>query len=424
MIAETNWQKTTLGEIARKDEYGLVDGPFGSNLPASLYVPFGVPVIRGSNLTLGRRRFVDDQFVFVSKETANRLRRSICGANDIIFTKKGTLGQTAIIPPDHQYTVFLISSNQMKLSVNPRIADPLFVYYSVSSAASRQKILRDAEATGVPKTNLRYLRAFPILLPPLAEQGAIARVLGTLDDKIDLNRRMNETLEAIAQALFRKYFVLPTRASLPQGWRSSTLGEHIELRRGTTYKSSLKDRPGPYLLGLSSIRRNGGFRRDSLSTYGGESSAEILLGPGELYVSLKDVTQSADLLGSIARVPSDIQQGRLTQDTVRLLSKNTELPSCYVYQTLRTREYREYCRARATGTTNLGLSRADFLSYKIVIPPADFLQKFDSTVQLLERRCDLNDAESCTLRSLRDALLPKLLSGAVHIDGSTIEARD
>jgi type I restriction enzyme S subunit len=82
------WHKTTLGEIARQDDYGLVDGPFGSNLPASDYTATGIPVIRGSNLTLGEAKFRDQQFAFVSRETANRLTRSICRPDDVIFTKR------------------------------------------------------------------------------------------------------------------------------------------------------------------------------------------------------------------------------------------------------------------------------------------------------------------------------------------------
>lgn len=99
-----------------------------------------------------------------------------------------------------------------------------------------------------------------------------------------------------------------------------TIGEVVSLVRGTTYKSTLLEQPGPVLLGLASIQRNGGFRDDSLKTYGGESKPHQLLVPGDLFVSLKDVTQSADLLGAVARVPASIASGRLTQDTVKLVS--------------------------------------------------------------------------------------------------------
>lgn len=110
-----------------------------------------------------------------------------------------------------------------------------------------------------------------------------------------------------------------------------SLGEVVELIRGTTYKSALLGQPGPVLLGLASIQRNGGFRGDNLKTYGGESKPKLLLGPGDLFVSLKDVTQSADLLGAIARVPASISCGRLTQDTVKLEFGKSKYPSNLVY---------------------------------------------------------------------------------------------
>lgn len=96
------------------------------------------------------------------------------------------------------------------------------------------------------------------------------------------------------------------------------LGDLVSLVRGNTYRSALLGSPGPVLLGLASIQRDGGFRGDSLKTYGGDSAEKLLLRPGDLYVSLKDVTQSGDLLGSVARVPTTVQLGRLTQDTVKL----------------------------------------------------------------------------------------------------------
>jgi len=155
----------------------------------------------------------------------------------------------------------------MKLTVDRRVADPLFVYYFVSSPASTEKIIRDSEATGVPKTNVAYLRNFPIDLPPLAEQRAIAHILGTLDDKIELNRRRNATLEAMARALFKAWFVdfepvrakmescwqrgqslpsLPARlcdifpdrlvdselGKIPEGWSASSLGQEFSLTMG------------------------------------------------------------------------------------------------------------------------------------------------------------------------------------------------
>ena len=146
------------------------------------------------------------------------------------------------------------------------------------------------------------------------------------------------------------------------------LGNIISLVRGNTYKSALlSETEGPVLLGLGSIQRNGGFKCGTWKRYPGNSDSRILLHPGDLYVSLKDLTQSCDLLGAVARVPLAMSEGRLTQDTVKLefnpgLDAKTKL---YTYWSLRTPQYRAYCKARGTGTTNMSLSRNDFLGWDI-----------------------------------------------------------
>lgn len=286
-----------------------------------------------------------------------------------------------------------------------------------------------------------------VQLPSLQEQKAIAGMLGVLDAKIECNRRMNATLESMARALFQSWFVDfdPVRAKLdgraptgidpataalfpahfdrtdehlrPHGWSLSRLGDHVDLVRGNTYKSKLKDLPGPFLLGLGSINRNGGFRDDSLRTYGGESSPKLLLQPGDLFASLKDVTQAADLLGAVARVPAYVLSGRLTQDTVKLVPRDSGISFVYLYWTLLRPEYREYCRGRATGTTNLGLSREDFLNYPVLTPPKPIQAAFDAIESQIESKIANNRAQSRTLAAIRDALLPKLLSGELRVAG-------
>lgn len=182
-----------------------------------------------------------------------------------------------------------------------------------------------------------------------------------------------------------------------------TLADVVTLQRGTTYKSALLGQPGPVLLGLASIKRNGGFRDDNLKTYGGESPAKLTLMPGEIYVSLKDVTQSADLLGSIARVPSHIPSGRVTQDTVKLSFTRNDIPSEFVYWLLRTPFYREYCRARAIGTTNLSLAREDFLAFPVPFPKQRDLTIVEA-LEALESKIELNRRMNETLEALAQTL--------------------
>ena len=158
-------------------------------------------------------------------------------------------------------------------------------------------------------------------------------------------------------------------------------------------------KPGPVLLGLSSISPNGGFRRTNFETYGGDCAKNIVVNSGDIYVSLKDVTQSADLLGAVARLPKDISSGRLTQDTVRLIAIRKDTPWDYIYWLLRTPQYRNFCSRYATGTTTLGLGRDDFLGY----PVPDFTDQRRFIVQALEaieRRHEELSFQSETLESL------------------------
>lgn len=443
-MAGEDWTLRTVEELKASTNGAIAIGPFGSRMKSDCYVPAGVPVIRGNNI--GDTRTLIGEFVYITPELADQLGNAIVHADDLVFPHRGAIGQIGIVPRNSTER-YALSSSLMKLTCDRSQVDPLFIFYYFRSTDGQHELLKNASTVGTPGIGqpLSSLRSIKIPLPPLPEQKAIAAILGALDDKIELNRRMNATLESMARALFQSWFVDfdPVRAKAdgrtpsgmdaetaalfpaqfdhddgffrPRGWTMSRLGDHVDLIRGNTYKSSLKDIPGPYLLGLGAIHRNGGFRDDSLRTYGGESAPKLILRPGDLFASLKDVTQAADLLGAVARVPGEIAAGRLTQDTVKLVPQGSNISMAYLYHTLLRPECREYCRGRATGTTNLGLSREDFLNYPVLIPPPELQQSFDRFESHLEANIANNRLQSRTLAALRDSLLPKLLRGEVRV---------
>ena len=207
----------TVGEIAAPIRNALVGGPFGSDLGTADYVPSGVPVIRGQNLSVGK--FVGGEFVYVSDAKATKLTANLARPGDLVFTQRGNAvlhgGQVAIVPKG-PFDRYVVSQSQMKLSPDPAKVDSEFLYVVFTSGPYRHYLRSNAIVTGVPHINLRLLRNYPLSLPSLAEQKAISAVLGALDDKIELNRRMNATLEAMARALFQSWFVDfdPVRAKL------------------------------------------------------------------------------------------------------------------------------------------------------------------------------------------------------------------
>jgi type I restriction enzyme S subunit len=165
-------------------------------------------VIRGQNLDVGK--YVGGDFVFVSDAKAQKLSANLARPGDLVFTQRGntvlTGGQVAIVPPE-PFDRYLVSQSQMKLTPDTNRVDPQYLYYVFTSRGHKDYLRQNAIVTGVPHTNLGLLRDYRLSLPPLLEQRAIAKILGTLDDKIELNRRMNETLEGIARALFKSWFV-------------------------------------------------------------------------------------------------------------------------------------------------------------------------------------------------------------------------
>ena len=427
----SGWQRTILGALA-KSGHGFVDGPFGSNLPASEYVPAGVPVIRGSNLSLGVCRFSDKEFVFVSDETARRLERSLCGPNDIVFTKKGTLGQVGFIPTKHRFDRFLLSSNQMKLSVNPEKADPLFVYYYVSSPASRVKIIRDSEATGVPKINLAYLRKFPINLPPPGEQRAVARMLGAIDDKIDLNHRTNETLESIARAIFKSWFVDfdPVRAKAngrqpagmetetaalfpasmtrgesetPTGWKCGKVGDIASSTANPVDPRTL-DAETPYI-GLEHMPR----RRVFLDEWG--QAGQVMSGKARfrttdvLFGKLRPYFHKV----GIAPVPG------VCSTDVLAVTPESDIWLPFVLMHLSSDNLIEHANACSSGTKMPRVRWGDLARFEIAIPPERLASTYSRLVSPMLIKATSNVLESRTLAQLRDVLLPKLLSGELRI---------
>lgn len=168
------------------------------------------------------------------------------------------------------------------------------------------------------------------------------------------------------------------------------LADFVTLIRGTTYKGELVGKPGPALLGLGSIQPGGGFRDADFKTYGGDCPQKLMLAPGDLFASLKGATKDGKMIGSVARVPTFVPSGRLTQDTVKLeFLQQDKAIQRYIYWLLRTPQYREYCAGRAMGSAVVALSRGDFLSYPIPslthyrTKLVDLLEDIEERVRLL-----------------------------------------
>ena len=405
------YMETTLSDIADGCKYGFVDGPFGSNLPSSCYKHKGISVIRGCNLSIGKFRYIDQGYCFVDNIVLDKLSRSTARKFDIIFTKKGTIGQIGIIPKNALYNLYLLSSNQMRLRVDISKADPYFVYYYLTQKNIIKKIIRDSESTGVPKTNLAYFRSFPIKLPALSEQQAIAHILGTLDDKIELNRRQNATLEAMAQAIFKDWFVDfgPVHAKMegrqpegmsreiadlfpdrlddegkPEGWEWKTLDSILELCYGKALKASER------IPGKTPVYGSGGIT--------GYHNQALVITPS-IIVGRK---------GTIGSLYIE-HRPFYPIDTVFYVKSDYSIFFCYFI--LKQQKLKDM----NTDAAVPGLNRNNVYRLVFSMPSNIVIEKLDAYIQNIYKKIYHNYSEISILISLRDTLLPKLISGELRV---------
>jgi type I restriction enzyme S subunit len=205
-MAGDSWRYRPVDEIKASTNGAIAIGPFGSRMKSDLYVANGVPVIRGNNIS--DTRALVGNFVYVTSKTADELRSSNVFPGDLFFPHRGAIGEVGIVP-EHGLERYVLSSSLMKLTCNQDLVDPLFLFYFFRSAAGRHELLKNSSTVGTPGIGqpLSSLRSILVPVPTMQEQRVIAHILGTLDDKIELNRRMNETLEAMTRALFQSWFV-------------------------------------------------------------------------------------------------------------------------------------------------------------------------------------------------------------------------
>ncbi|EOY4667831.1 restriction endonuclease subunit S [Vibrio alginolyticus] len=222
------WSWKTIEEVQESPKGATITGPFGSSIGKKFFVEKGVPVIRGNNLSLGMTPFIDDGFVYVSEEKADELKRYKSIADDLLFTAAGTIGQVGIIPKKSKYDEYIISNKQLRARLDTTVVDPTYAYYWFSSKPMVEYIKRQDTGSTIPLINLGVLRSLPLPVPPLDVQVRIRKILKSFDKKIWINTQTNQTLEAMAQAIFKSWFVDfdPVKAKMngeqPEGMDEAT----------------------------------------------------------------------------------------------------------------------------------------------------------------------------------------------------------
>jgi type I restriction enzyme S subunit len=406
----------------------VIGGPFGSNLTSADYTSSGVPVVRGSNMN---GRYLSGEFAYVSPDKAAALATNQIDAGDLLVTQRGTLGQVSIAP-ERGPANYVVSQSQMGVHVEG--ADRLFVYYLLTSHLFRSFLDAAAIQTGVPHINLGLLRNWRVRVPTVKEQSRIAHLLGVLDDRIELNQRMVETLEAAVRGLFKSWFIDfdPVRArhagqptglpedlsglfpvamgddGVPKGWSVRPIGDLFEVRGGNTPSTQIEENWGdrhewatPKDLSTLSVPVLLQTER-KITDMGLTRSTSGLLPPGSLLLS----TRAPIGYMAFATRPVAINQG-----FAGFLRK--EVSTIYAWC---------WCAANmnqiignASGSTFAEISKAVLRKLPILAPSPKVLDAFEKAAAPLVARMVETVEQSATLASLRDSLLPRLISGELRI---------
>ncbi len=423
------WEDLTLGDLGRvvtgKTPLTAVEGNFGGQ------IPFVTPS------DMDGRKTISTTARYLTNTGAASVKGSVIPAGAVMVSCIGSdMGKVVIAGRD------CVTNQQINsIVVDDRFTSE-FVYYALST---RKSEIRHQAAGGsaVPILNKGDFSCLEITLPPLAEQKAIAAVLGALDDKIELNRRMNATLEAMARALFQSWFVDfdPVRAKLdgrppaaldpataaffpehledsslghiPKGWKATTLGACIGFRSGFSFKSQDWQESGVPVVKIGSVKP--GIIDLTQVSYVSEEiaqqAARYRLSTGDMLIGM------TGYVGEVGLVPPSDNPPLLNQRVGKFVMAKPGTESLgFWYCTTRQPEFKAFVEARSHGTAQANVSGESIMEFPLVVPPSGIIDAFNRDCQPLLDRILSNHGESRTLATMRDTLLPKLLSGELSIN--------
>ena len=437
---------------------GIQTGPFGSQLHKSDYVPVGTPIITVEHL--GENRIVHRDLPRVSDYDRNRLSKYILRQGDIVFSRVGSVDRRSLVREAEEGWLF--SGRCLRVRPDVRKISPAYLSYYFGLPAFQEHIRSIAVGATMPSLNTQILSKVSIAYPTLSEQRAIAHILGTLDDKIELNRRMNQTLEEMARSLFKSWFVdfdqvrakaalkqhdlghdavpdgepsgngaaptaewtverarayldamdpqiadlFPDRlvpselGEIPEGWEVKALGEDFRITMGQSPPGRTYNQTGDGIP-LYQGRTDFGFRFPGYRVY---CNAPTRLGkPGDTLVSVRAP------VGDVNMASEECCIGR----GVAAVCHRSESKS-YTYYSMRALRSR-FELFEADGTVFGAVNKAAFKSMPWVSSPDQLIVRFEALCASLDSRIETNELAIASLTAQCRALLPKLIAGEISV---------
>jgi type I restriction enzyme S subunit len=419
----------------------LCDGVFDCPHTTPQLTESGPFVVRSQDIRTGVFRL--DQAGRVSEETyRERIERAEPRLGDLFFSREGTyFGIAAEMPQEAR-----VCLGQRMVLIRPKHFElnSRFLRYWLNSPLMAAHIASFKDGSVAERLNMPTIRGLPVPRTNLERQTQIAAVLGALDDKIELNQRMNETLEAMARAIFKDWFVDfgPTRAKQdgrapyltpeiwslfpdriddegkPRGWSLSRFGEFFRLERGLSYKGEYLTQDGVPMVNLGCFQGGGRFDVSKIKPYSGEFRPRHRIRQGDLVIANTDVTQNRVVLGSPHVMSSDEGVELIFTHHVyaaRPLNLDARRWTWFFYFHLLQPEFRERAEGFATGTTVLFLPNDAAELCTFVIPTEALNAAILAIFEPLLQAQTTNGRQNRTLGEIRNLLLPKLMSGEIRV---------
>ena len=354
-------------------------GPFGSNIKVSCFVDSGVPVLNGSNLE--GFSLSEKTFRYVTREKADSLNKANAHRGDIVITHRGTLGQIAFIPQDSKYDRYVISQSQFRVRCNDKVLPEYLVYY-FHTPIGQHKLLSNASQVGVPALARpsSTFQQIEVVLPELSIQKRVVEIISTIQKKIANNQELNDNLELQAQAIYSYMFV----ENADPAWVQGHLSDLITVKYGKDHKK-LADGSYP-------VYGSGGIMR---------------------YVERPLYDKESVLIprkGTLNNVMY-VNQPFWSVDTMFYTEMRLPNVAKFVYHFVKAKNLASMNAGSAVPSMTTDILNA----MEVVIPSTSALAEFESLVDPMYRAMQENNIQSSKLSELRDALLPRLMSGEIDV---------
>lgn len=389
-----DWKEVTLKEISSKIGSGAT--PRGGS---NSYKDFGISLIRSQNVL--DFKFSISGLAFIDEEQANGLNNVIVEENDILLNITGdSVARCCIVPK--KVIPARVNQHVAIIRLNPDKTNFKFIFYKLQYL--KEELLMQSEVGATRRALTKgIVEDLIILLPPLPEQKAIAGVLSSLDDKIDLLHRQNKTLEALAETLFRQWFV----EEAEEDWGMIELGDVVETTSGgTPSREKMYYFENGVFHWVKSKELNGGFiiqTEEKITEDALKSSSAKLLPPNSILIAMYGAT-----VGEYAIIAEEMT----CNQAMCALKSNKKYPFTFLFMIIK--QMKNEFKTMAVGSAQQNISQ--MLIKKILLPTCtERIERYHFVVEPLFHKIKSNIYQIRTLEKLRDTLLPKLMSGEVRI---------